>query len=150
MLIYAVKYLLHEFKSNLAAAAFYRPQRIWAKVIFLQACVCPQGGCGLVPGGSSKFFWGVSKFSGGFPIFWGVSNFSGVFKFLGGLQFFGGLQIFGGSPNFWGGSSKFFFFFFSISFPPKKFFWDVPNPPDGQCSSGTHPTGMHSFFTNQT
>ena len=23
---------------------FYRPQRSWAKVIFLQACVCPQGG----------------------------------------------------------------------------------------------------------
>ena len=24
---------------------FYRPQRSWAKVIFSQACVCPQGGC---------------------------------------------------------------------------------------------------------
>ena len=26
---------------------FYRPQRSWAKVIFLQACVCPQGGRGV-------------------------------------------------------------------------------------------------------
>ena len=23
----------------------YRPQRSWAKVMFLQACVCPRGGC---------------------------------------------------------------------------------------------------------
>ena len=27
----------------------YRPQRSWAKVIFLQACVCPQGGEGCLP-----------------------------------------------------------------------------------------------------
>ena len=26
---------------------FYRPQRSWAKVMFLQACVCPQGGRGV-------------------------------------------------------------------------------------------------------
>ena len=26
---------------------YYRPQRSWAKVIFLQACVCPQGGRGV-------------------------------------------------------------------------------------------------------
>ena len=24
---------------------YYRSQRSWAKVMFLQACVCPQGGC---------------------------------------------------------------------------------------------------------
>ena len=46
----------------------YRPQRSWGKVIFSQACVCPQGGVWSGPGR--------------------VSNF------LGGLQFFGGLQIF--------------------------------------------------------
>ena len=28
---------------------FYRPQRSWAKVIFLQACVCPQWGEGCLP-----------------------------------------------------------------------------------------------------
>ena len=27
--------------------SYYRPQRSWAKVIFLQACVCPQGGRGV-------------------------------------------------------------------------------------------------------
>ena len=28
---------------------YYRPQRSWAKVIFLQASVCPQGGKGCLP-----------------------------------------------------------------------------------------------------
>ena len=37
---------------------FYRPQRSWAKVIFSQACVCPQGGvclsaCWDIPPGTS-------------------------------------------------------------------------------------------------
>ena len=87
------------------------------------------------PGGSSNFFGGVP------PNFFG-----GV------LQIFGGgfLQIFwGGSPNFQGGSPNFvFLFFFSISFPQKKFFWDAPLPQDGQCTAGTHPTGMHSCQIN--
>ena len=30
---------------------FYRPQRSWAKVIFLQACVCPQEGSASVHAG---------------------------------------------------------------------------------------------------
>ena len=29
--------------------SFYRPQRSWAKVMFLQACVCPRGGGGGLP-----------------------------------------------------------------------------------------------------
>ena len=47
----------------------YRPQRSWAKVISLQACVCPHGGGvpGLVLGGCLKFPGGAGclKFSGG-------------------------------------------------------------------------------------
>ena len=45
---------------------------VLAKVIFLQACVCPRGGGGgSGPGGVVSNFWGVSNFSGGSPIFWG-------------------------------------------------------------------------------
>ena len=32
-------------KFSLMFAIYYRPQRSWAKVIFSQASVCPQGGC---------------------------------------------------------------------------------------------------------
>ena len=67
---------------------YYRPQRSWAKVISLQASVCPHG-----EGSAQNFGGGVcSKFSGG-----GRSD-----------------------PNFGGGVWNFFFFFFSIYFPPKK------------------------------
>ena len=99
-----------------------------AKVIFLQACVCPRGGGGLlVPGGVSPIFRGVSNFSGGSP------NFQGGLLFFGGVSnFLGGLQIFGeGVSNFLGVSKFFFFFFFSIFFSPNKIFWDVPpSPPE--------------------
>ena len=37
-------YLRHRTIENI-----YRPQRSWAKVIFSQACVCPQGGEGCLP-----------------------------------------------------------------------------------------------------
>ena len=58
---------------------------ILAKVIFLQACVCPQGGC-LVPGGWSPiFFWGGRGWWS--PIFRGGVGGCG-------LQFF-----WGGSPT---------------------------------------------------
>ena len=71
-------------------------KEVLAKVIFSQACVCPQGG---VP--ASNFGGGAcSKFRGGVP----APNFRG-----GGVpapNFRGGclLQIFGGvpAPNFWG------------------------------------------------
>ena len=102
---------------------FYRPQRSWAKVIFLQACVCPQGGWGvwwvsqqhamqvsprggLVPGGLQFFGGRGSNFSGGWsPIFsGGVSNFSGG---KGGPQFF------------WGGILFHFCFLWGYTPPPR-------------------------------
>ena len=45
----------------------YRPQRSWAKVISLQACVCPRGGGGTWPGpgGLSEILGGGLKFSRG-------------------------------------------------------------------------------------
>ena len=55
-----------------------------------------------------------------------------------------GLRFSGGGVWNFQGVSKFFFFFFSISFPQKKSFWDAHTPRDGQCTAGTHPTGMHS------
>ena len=73
---------------------------VLAKVIFSQACVCPQGG-----GACSKFLGGAcSKFSGGVP----APKFRGgaCSKFSGGCL----LQIFlgGPAPKFWGGAcSKF-------------------------------------------
>ena len=34
---------------NIQKVPYYRPQRSWAKVMFLQACVCPGGGEGCLP-----------------------------------------------------------------------------------------------------
>ena len=93
---------------------FYRPQRSWAKVISLQASVCPRG------------VWN----------FWGGGEF---------LQFFGGgevSEIFGGRGSPILGGLK-----FSVGV------WNfllgcTPPPWDGQCTAGTHPTGMHSSFRN--
>ena len=104
--------------------SFYRPQRSWAKVIFLHlSVILLTGGCGgLVPGGL-QFFGGVLQFFGGVLQFFrgGVSNFWGSSIFRGGgwLQFSGGLQFFLGGVN-----SNFFSNFFS-----PKFFWDAPPPP---------------------
>ena len=55
--------------------------------------------------------------------------FRGVSEFLGGLKFSGGSEIFGGMSEILGGCLKFFFLFFSISFPPKKSFWDAHTTP---------------------
>ena len=73
---------------------------------------------------------------------WGVSNFLGAGSpILGGLQYFGGSPIlggdvsnFGGSPIFWG----------SPIFRGFSNFFGRGSPEYGQCSAGTHPTGMHS------
>ena len=56
---------------------FYRPQRSWAKVMFLQASVIlSRGGGWSGPRGVSNFSGGL-QFFGGSPIFRvGVSNFS--------------------------------------------------------------------------
>ena len=109
---------------------------------------------GLVLGGCLlQIFWGgvCSKFFGGclLQIFGGVS--APDFRGVGGVssKFWGGVcsKYFGGEVSEIFGGLKFFSFFFSISFPPKKSFWDAPPPPrDGQCVAGTHPTGMHSCF----
>ena len=90
---------------------FYRPQRSWAKVIFLHLSVILLTGGVWSQGGLQ--FWGS-------PIFRGVSNF------LRGLEFLGGLQFWGGSPNF-------FFFFFQF-FSPKTILLGCtnPNPPPPQ------------------
>ena len=96
---------------------YYRLQRSWAKVIFLQACVCPRvgvvwsAGWWSGPGGSPNFR-GSSNFGGVSPNFWGVSIFSG------------GLHIFGG-----GFSKFFFFFFFQFLFPPKILLGCTTPPP---------------------
>ena len=68
---------------------------VLAKVIFLQACVCPQWGggypsmpCRSVRGGS-LVPGGLQFFGGGSPIFWG------------GLQFFGIRSTFGRYASYW-------------------------------------------------
>ena len=137
----------------------YRPQRSWAKVMFLHLSVILLTGGGVWSWGVvSKFlggglqifgggdglqiFGGVSKF------FWGVvSKFSGqgvVSKCLGGLQFFGGIS------NFLSWSPNFFLSFFNF-FPQKNLsgMHPPPSPRDGQCTAGTHPTGMHSCYLLQ-
>ena len=118
---------------------------VLAKVIFLHLFVILfTGGLQFFRGGSSKFpggvspnfrgGGGVSHFRGGFQIFGGRGvppNFwEGVSpNFRGGPIFWGGgvLQFLGGSPNFSGGGGLQFSEY-------------------GQCSAGTHPTGMHSCF----
>ena len=127
----------------------YRPQQSWAKVISLQACVCPRGGGCLLQsfGGVCSKFWGggvCSKFLGRRGVcskFWGgclLQILGGVStqNFGGGclLQIFGGglLQIFGGGvcSKFSGGLKFFFLFFFNLFSPPKNSFWDAPPPPE--------------------
>ena len=108
---------------------FYRPQRSWAKVIFLHVSVILlTRGWWSGPRRGSNFSGGVSNFSGGgvSPIFWGVSP---IFR--------------GGSPNFFFSN---FSSFSSNLFFPKMHQTPPPPPRDGQCAAGTHPTGMHSFF----
>ena len=109
---------------------------VLAKVIFSQACVCPQGGWWV-------FFWG------GPPNFRGGGYFGGVLQIFRGVPFLGGCSskfwggIFGGVP-FGGG----YFFggclFGGVYFLGGCLFGGVPPPEYGQRSAGTHPTGMHS------
>ena len=79
----------------LVVYSYYRPQRSWAKVMFLQASVILSTGGDLVQGGVSNFSGGL-QFFGGSPIFGvGPPIFRGGSPiFRGVLQFFGG----GGSP----------------------------------------------------
>ena len=108
------------------ARHIYRPQRSsQACVILFTGWVSGPGGSPIFRGGvwcrRSQIFWGVSNFRGG-----GIWA-QGVSKFFGDLQFLGGLQI--------------FFSFFSIFFPKLSSDMHQPPPsPDGQCTSGTHPT----------
>ena len=120
--------------------SFYRPQRSWAKVIFLHVSVILLTGGGL----SDLKFWGgclVWNFRGGCLVwnFWGGVVWSEIFG--GGVS---GLKFSGGVWNF-------FFILFSNFFFPQKILLGYthtsPPPRDGQCAAGTHPTGMHSCFT---
>ena len=126
----------------------YRPQRSWAKVIFLHVSVilltgglsAPEGGC---------LQWGVSAPEGvggwvGVSALGGVCSQGRCLKFSGGVWNFRGWG-WGGGWWVWGlgGCLKFFFFFSQFLFPPKKFLLGC-TPPDSQCAAGTHPTGMHS------
>ena len=96
---------------------FYWLQRSWAKVISLQASVCPHGGG-----------WGgvCSKFSG----------VGGVCSKIGGVSdpnFRGGVVSdpnFGGclTQIFRGGVWNFFFFSFNLFTRSKNFFWDAHPP----------------------
>ena len=93
----------------------YRPQRSWAKVIFLQACVCHRGG--------GRWWWWSGPGWRVLQIFGG----GGWYPNLGG----GCLQIFRGvSPIFRGeGSSNFFYFFFQFLPPPKILLGCTITPP---------------------
>ena len=89
---------------------FYRPQRSWAKVIFLHlSVILLTGGC--LVGGVSPVWEGCLVRGG--VLSRGVSNFSG------------GLQFFGGSPNFF---FHIFFLFFS-NFFFQKFLLGCTKPP---------------------
>ena len=117
----------------------YWPQRSWAKVISLQASVCPQEGVWNFRG-CLKFWGGVWNSPGG------VWNFRrGVWNFQrGGFWNFGGMsEIFGG------GSSKFFFVFIFFNFfsPQKKSFWDAPPlPPPRRSMRGRYTSYWNAFL----
>ena len=128
------------YHFNVSYLDSYRPQRSWAKVIFLHVSVIllTGGGCGLVPGGVSNLSgggggWWCLQFFGGSPIFWGSPIFPG------------GRSNFSGVSNFRGRVvSKFFFSFFFNFQKNSSGMHQHPVPRDGQCAAGTHPTGMHS------
>ena len=64
---------------------------VLAKVIFSQACVCPQGGC--APDFALIFWGGAPDFA---LIFWGWYFFGGGYFFWGGVFFSEGGYFFGG------------------------------------------------------
>ena len=107
--------------------------------------VWSQGGVwswrGLVPGGGGVWFRG-GLVPGGLQFFGGL-HFLGVSNFFGGLQFFGGglRGVKGGPLNFFGGDFFLdFCFLWGYTLHPTR----DQTPEHGQCSAGTHPTGMHS------
>ena len=112
-------HFFHTGETGYSCECYYRPQRSWAKVIFLEASVCPQGGV-LSPGGVFSP-GGVLSPRGGLvrgapppPIFFFHFFFSFFFSF-------------------------FSFFFISLGTPPQK-----QTQAYGQRAASTHPTGMHS------
>ena len=125
-------------KLEVNVKRYYRPQRSWAKVIFLHVSVIllTVGG-----GGVWSEIWGGGVWSeilGGGCLVW---------------NFRGGVCVFW-SEIFEGGSEIFISFFFQFLFPPQKILLGYthtlpPLPPrDGQCAAGTHPTGMHSCYSS--
>ena len=95
----------------------YRPQRSWAKVIFLHVSVIL-----LTGGGGVMVVWsgGVSNFSGGSPIFREGSPI-----------FLAGLQI---------------FFFLVKFFFPQNFFWDAPPPLPRRSMRGRYASHWNAFL----
>ena len=106
---------------------YYRPQTKFAKVMFLQVCVCPQGGGGW----GHACFWGRvhAYFLGGCACFpGGVCASRGHVCFLGGMRGCRGCAwLQGGHAWLQGGHA-----------------WDTTRY--GQWAGGTHNTGMHSCF----
>ena len=117
-------YCLH-FLTN---CHIYRPQRSWAKVIFSQACVCPQGGCWVSQHALQVSPWGgipaclAGQSGGGYPSMpcrsvWGgypsmpCRSVRGGYPSMPcrstwGVWSWGGVSNFsGGSPIFWGVSN---------------------------------------------
>ena len=93
---------------------FYRPQTKFAKVMFLQVSVCPQGGrAWLLPGGAR----GACVVKGG------VHGEGGACVVKGGMRGEGGACVAKGGVR-------------GMHTPPR----DTA----GHCAGGTHPTGMHS------
>ena len=86
-----VKYLVRE-SSRIADNVVNCRNEVLAKVIFLQAFVCPQGGSG--PGGVCVC--GLQFFGGGV-----VSNFSGGLQFFGGESPTGIRSTFGRYASYW-------------------------------------------------
>ena len=122
----------------------YRPKRSFGQGnIFTSVCLSTVGGgypsmpCRSVLGEGVGGYPSMPCKSG--PVGGGLVP-GGLQFFRGVLQFFGGVK--GGPPNFFGGG-----FFFDFCF-----LWGYTPPPDqtpeyGQCSAGTHPTGMHSCYS---
>ena len=117
---------LSQLVSMKISIQFYRSlfippaNEIWGKVICLQACVCPQGGC-LVPGGACSergLVWGGA-------CSWGIWS--------GGCLVLGGCLLPGGSGP--GGMPA-----------PGGAWWRPPTPWMATAAGGTHPTGMHSCY----
>ena len=120
-------FLCNTWEQSAIHLFYYRPQTKFAKVMFLQVCVCPRGGRACFLGGGHACFPGVCGCRGGM-CGWGCAWLWGACMVAGGVSGCrGACMVVGGHAWLQGGRV-----------------WDMTRY--GQLAGGSHPTGMHYCF----